>query len=224
MKQFFQHKNRRHIWFHISVLVLLISPQVSAETYTTIKPGVYCADTSALVPIAEELGVSLVQTMRSQTSIILKDRATAIQQLAVVGTSLQLAASRGAAARTALLIDAIIQTEINEGHTKALRWFPLLQTSLLTLPDDATTNAAGDLFGQAQSIMQNDEKGDATELLKQARHMLACDDLNIPLQQAIDAQTLLIEKLIKGENKVTFDDLLEALHNSLSYTIGVLAK
>ncbi len=224
MKQFLPHLNKHPLWFYISILTLLFGQQVSAEPYTLIKPGIYCADTEALIPIAEDLNASLALTMRARAAYIYKDRIAAINQLATAGTGLQLAASRGGAARTMLLIDAIIQEKINEGNTKALTWIPLLQTSLLTLPDNVTTNAAGDLFGQAQNIMQGDEDGNAVEVFKQARHMLACDDLNIPLQQAIDAQTRLMEKLNKGEKKATFNELLDALHNTLRYTVGEIAK
>jgi len=224
MKQLLLHVNKRPLWFYISILTLLFSQQVSAEPYALSKPGIYCANTEALIPIAENLSASLAITMRARAAYIYKDRVTASRQLAAVETSLQLAASHGAAARTMLLIDAIIQAKINEGYTKTLTWIPLLQTSLLTLPDDATSNAAGDLIGQAQSVMQGDEKGNAIGLLKQARHMLACDDLNIPLRQAIDAQIHLVDKLNKGDNKATFDELINALHRALSYTIDKIAK
>jgi hypothetical protein len=170
--------------------------------------------------VAEELSASLELAMRSRAALINKDQATAISELLSTRTTLHLAASRGAAARTILLIDAIIQAKAGENYTQLLAWFPLLQTSLLTLPDDATVNAASDSIGRAEEVMQGDEGGDAITPLKQARHMLACDSLDIPLQQAMQAQDALMKSFGPGTKSSAYDTLRDALRSALVYTLG----
>jgi len=171
--------------------------------------------------IAEELSASLDMAMRSRVALRNKDQAMVIRDLASAGTLLHLSASRGAAARTILLIDAIIQGRVGEDDAQMLAWFPLLQTSLLTLPNDTTVSTAGDWIGRAEDIMQGDRGGDAMKSLREARHMLACDGLDIPLQQAMQAQDKLIKQF--GQNNAVkttaFDGLLDSLRNALVYTL-----
>ena len=103
-----------------------------------------------------------------------------------------------------------------------LSWFPLLHASLLTLPDDATESAAEDLIVGAEEILQGDKAGDPVALLNQARHMLACDGLDIPIQQAMRALDDLLtqtEQGNQGKNNA-YDVLLDALRNALLYTLG----
>ena len=58
--------------------------------------------------IAEELSASLDLVMHSRAALITNDRVKAINTLTSAGTTMKLAASRGAAARSMLLINAII--------------------------------------------------------------------------------------------------------------------
>jgi hypothetical protein len=148
------------------------------------------------------------------------DQATAISDLTSAGTTLHLAASRGAAARTILLIDAIIQAKAGEDYARMLEWFPLLQTSLLTLPHDATLSAVDDLIGRAKDIMQGDVKdSDPMGPLKQARHMLACDGLDIPLQEAMWAQDNLMKVLGRNTKDSAYDILIDSLRQALVYAL-----
>ena len=217
------HTSKRLLWRCIPFLALSLSmPTVAATTAaTSSKPGSYCPAPDILLVAAEELSASLDLTMRSRAALINKNQATAISGLTSAGTTLHLAASRGAAARTILLIDAIMQAKVGEDYAQVLAWFPLLQRSLQTIPDDAAVSAAGDLIGSAEDIMQGDIDGDPMKPLREARHMLACDGLDIPLQEAMQAQDKLMKQL--GQHKPVknsaYDTLLDSLRSALGYTV-----
>jgi hypothetical protein len=212
------------LWAAMCFLTLAFNtPAVSATTPdTSPEPGSYCLKTDVLLVVAEELSASLALTMRSRAAWKNKDHETAIAELSSASTTLHLAASRGAAARTILIIDAIIQARTGDDYAQMLAWFPLLRASLLTLPNNATENAAEDFIAGAEEIMQGDKTGDPVVFLNQARHMLACDDLDIPLQEAMRAMDTLLTQL--GQNKQvnenTYDKLLGALRSALQYALG----
>lgn len=199
-------------------LVLLLSMPISAAEVTA-KPGSYCPGTDILLVVAEELSTSLDFAMRSRAAQVDGDLTQATNTLNSAGTTLHLAASRGAAARTILLIDAIIEAKTGENYAQTLTWFPLLQTSLVTLPDQATVRSANDYIASAQDIMQGDKGGDPIDALKKARHTLACDGLDIPFQAAMQAQEALIKMLDKDTKATAYDTLIESLRNALSYTL-----
>jgi hypothetical protein len=216
------HVSKRLVWPWI--LFLAVSFSMSAKAATTSasspEPGGYCPSTDILLVAAEDLSASLQLAMDSRAALVNKDQTTAMSRLTSTGTSLHLAASRGAAARTILLIDAIIQSKAGEDYASMLTWFPLLQASLQTLPQDATVSAATELVGKASDIMQSDKGGDALDSLKEARHMLACDSLDIPLQAAIVAQQSLLEQLGPYTKISAYDSLIDSLHSALVYTLG----
>lgn len=213
------HTGKRLAWACIPFLALSFSLPAAAAA-TSPKPGNYCPGTDILLVVAEELSTSLNLSMRSRVALTNKDLAGAISKLAAAGTALDLAASRGAAARTIMLIDAIIQARAGEDNVQLLAWFPLLQKSLLTLPNDATTSAAGDLIGRAEDIMQGDKDSDPLAPLREARHMLACDSLDIPLQEAMQAQDNLLKQLDQNTKNNAYDTLRDALRRALAYTLG----
>jgi hypothetical protein len=202
----------------ISFLILLLSMPVSAAE-DVVKPGSYCPDTNILLIVAEELSVSLDFSMRSRQALIENKLVLAADKLHAAGTTLHLAASRGAAARTILLIDAIIGAMNGEDYTQTLTLFPLLQASLLTLQDQATVRSANDNIANAQDIMQGEKKGDPIDALKKARHTLACDGLDIPLQAAMQAQEDLVKVLGQDTKATAYDKLIGALRNALTYTL-----
>ena len=213
--------SKRLLWACIPLLALSFSMSAAAATTagSSPKPGNYCPGTDIRLVVAEELSASLEFSMRSRAALINKDQVTAISELNSARTSLHLAASRGAAARTMLLIDAIIQAGSGEDYAQLLTWFPLLQTSLLTLPNDATVSAAEESISRAEDIMQGDKDGDAMQSLKEARHMLACDGLDIPLQEAMQAQDELMKQLNQNTKNIAYDTLRDALRNALAYTL-----
>jgi hypothetical protein len=218
------HAGKRLLWACIPFLALLsLSMPTAAATYAgSPKLGTYCPGTDTQLVVAEELSASLDLAMRSRAALINSDPATAVSELASAGTTLHLAASRGAASRTTMLIDAIIEAKSGEDYARMLAWFPLLQTSLLTLPDDATVSAANDLIGRAEDIMQRAGNGNPLQLLREARHMLACDGLDIPLQEAMQAQDKLMKQFGQQHpvNNSAYESLLDSLRRALAYTLG----
>jgi hypothetical protein len=220
----FAQAGKRLLWSCIPLLALSFSMPAAAATTadTSPEPGSYCPNTDVLLVVAEELSASLDLTMRSRAALNNKEPATAIRELNFASTALYLAASRGAAARTVLVIDAIIQARSGDDYAQMLAWFPLLHASLLTLPDDATESAAEDFIVGAEEVMQGDKAGDPVTLLNQARHMLACDGLDIPIQDAMSAIDVLLTQLGQGnqEKNNTYDVILDALRNALLFTMG----
>lgn len=215
------YTSNRVFWACIPLLLLLFCTQVTAATTKTLspKPGGYCPGTDILLVTAEELSASLDLTMRSRAAMIDKDYATAISELISARTTLHLAASRGAAARTIQLIDAVLKAKTGDNYDQMLAWFPVLQTNLLTLPNDATVGAADDYIGNAEDIMQGDRNGNPEKLLKDARHMLACNDLDIPLHEAMQAQDNLMKKMSKNTKSTAYDSLLDSLRRALVYAL-----
>jgi hypothetical protein len=213
---------KRPTWACIPFLALSLSMPVAADTGASISPvpGSFCPGTNTLLITAEGLSASLKLTMSSRGALINNDPQKAIRELASAGTTLHLAASSGAAARTIQLIDATMQAKVDEGNHKALAWFPLLHASLLTLLKDATVGAADNLVGQAESMLQGDIEGDPITPLMAARHMLACDGLDIPLQNAIKAQGKLMEQFGEKTKKSDYDSLLNSLRSALAYSLG----
>ena len=139
--------------------------------------------------------------------------------LTAAGTALHLAASRGAAARTILLIDTVMQAMAGTDYKQVLAWFPLLQSSLSTLPDDPTVNAVSGAIGRAEDIIRDIENGDPLKLLREARHLLACDGLDIPLQEAVRAHAELLKQLGPNIKATAYDKLLDSLRSTLDYAM-----
>ena len=203
-------------WIWLPILAASFSLPAAADP----SPGHYCPGTDILLVAAEEISTSLDLAMRSRTALINNDLPTAINDINSSGTALHLATSRGAAARTTLLIDTVIQTKTGDDYPQMLAWFPLLHTSLLTLPDDETVRAAGDLIGRAEDILQGDEEGDPVAPLNNARDMLTCDGLDIPLKDAILAQETLSKQLNPKTKTGDYDKLIDSLRRALAYTLG----
>lgn len=222
MNQQILHSSKHLFRAGITILLISFSIQGTAVTSATTAPesGSYCPGTDILLIVAEELSASLDLVMDSIAALINNDQATAISKLSNAGTTLRLAASRGAAARSILLIDALIQARAGEDYAQMLTWFPLLHTSLSTLPDNTTQTATIDLIDRAEDIMQGGNGGDPLELLNEARHMLACDGLDIPLQEAMKAQDALMNKLKQNTKNSAYDTLLNALRSTLVFALG----
>jgi len=202
------------------LLALSFSMPVAATASPKPEPGNYCPDTVAtLHAVANDLSAGLDLTMRSRSAQINGNPATAVTDLNSVGSTLSLAASHGTAARTSLLIDAIIKAKAAADYARLLTWFPLLHASLQPLGDNAAARAADDLISRAEEIMQGDQEGDPLQLLNEARHMLACDGLDIPLQEAIQARDKLISTFSEHTKANAYDPLLKALHGALAYTL-----
>jgi hypothetical protein len=182
--------------------------------------GALWGSLGGLLLTAKGLSASLGLTMSFSEALINRDPAKAIRELASAGTTLHLAASPGAAARTLQLIDATMKAKVDEGDSKTLAWFPLLHASLLTLLNDATEGAADNLIGQAESMLQGDIEGDPITPLMAARPMLACDGLDIPLHNAIKAQGKLMEQFGQKTEDSDYDSIQNSLRSALAYGLG----
>ncbi len=217
------HANKHRFWKSLPFLALMLCLPVHAATTasTAPTPGSYCPGTEILLVVAEELSVSLDLAMRSKAATLENRPATAVSDLTAAGTTLRLASSRGAAARTVLLIDATLQAKTGADYTQMLSWFPLLQKSLQTLPNDATESAAAAALTRAEDNMQNPKKGNPLTPLREARHLLACDSLDIPLQAAMQAQHDLIRQLGRNDKLKSgaYDRLIDSLRRALSYAL-----
>jgi len=208
-----------------SLLILLISSSplqmVKADTSQP-SPGDYCPAADILLITAEDLSSSLELIMRSRAAQARGDLSEMLNTLNAAGPMLQQATSRGAGARTALLIDSVILARPNESNQQLLTWFPLLRSALLALPDDYAQDTAEEAVGHAEEILQGDRKGDALEQLKKARHFLTCDGLNLPLQAALMEQSRLFFKIQHRSKQVTtkdYDKILESLRNSINFIL-----
>ncbi|HED15333.1 MAG TPA: hypothetical protein ENI64_00730 [Gammaproteobacteria bacterium] len=208
-----------------SLLILLISflplQMVYADT-TGSSPGGYCPSANILLISAEDLSSSLALIMRSRAAQAKGNFTEMASTLIASGATLQQAASRGAGARTAVLIDSIILAKIDEDYDQLLTWFPLLHSAILSLPNDMAQGSAESAVGNAEAIMKEKQTGNPLDQLRKARHFLTCDGLNLPLQEAIDEQSKLV---YKAEHKSTsvvpkdYDKIITSLHNAMTFTL-----
>jgi len=192
--------------FILFTLVLCIpTASVAKENTTQPSPGNYCPSTNILLIIAEDLSSSLAFVMQSRAAQSRGDQAV----------------SRGAGARTALLVNSVILSRVNESNDQLLTWFPLLHSALLTLPDDDARNAADDAIGRAEEVLHDGQNGDPLEQLKKARHFLTCDGLDLPLQAAIKEQARLLSKIQQHKPIVTkdYDKVVDSLHTAIAYVL-----
>ena len=204
----------------MAILFLFLSAPVSANTASDTPVGTYCPGPDILLISAEELSTGLNLILRSQNAFNNKDLETAKSELNSAGTALHLAASRGSSARTNLILDTIIQAKQSEDYSQMLHWFPLLEKSINTMKIDPTVNKAKAIIAQTRSLLEGAKKGDPVNQLMLTRHILACDKLDIPLQQAIQSQNLLLKQLYNKNPKPDYKSLLKAVNKALSFTLS----
>ena len=218
-----QHTSSRLHVYSLLILLSILSPlQIINAASSALTPGKYCPAPGILLISAEDLSSSLDLAMRSRAALERKDRVETLNTLNAVGGILQQAASRGASARTALLIDSVIFARPNEDNEHLLTWFPMLHTALLALPDDAAPRAADDAVSRAEEILQGERKGDVLDELKKARHLLRCDGLDLPLQEAIEEQSRLFFKFQNRSTPLTtkdYEKILESLRSAINFIL-----
>ncbi len=216
------HSTNRYL-YGLLILIISFSPLqvVNADT-TPSTPGGYCPTTDILLISAEDLTSSLALVMRSRSAQAKGNFTEMASTLIAAGATLQQAASRGAGARTALLIDSIILANADDDYKQLLTWFPLLHSSILSLPNDMAQSAADTAVGQAEGILKENQKGNPLEQLRKARHYLTCDGLNLPLQVAISEQTKLVFKAEHKSKSVVakdYDKIIDSLHSAMTFTL-----
>lgn len=212
---------RFHSYILFTLMMCVSTLSVAKTDITQPAPGSYCPETNILLIIAEDLSTSLNFVMQSRAAQTRNNPAEMLRLLNASGTVLNQATSRGAGARTALLINSTILSRVNESNSQLLTWFPLLHSALLTLPYDEARNAADDAVGRAEEILQDGQSGGAMGQLKKARHFLTCDDLSLPLQAAIKEQMHLLSLIHQHKPVVTkdYDKLVDSLRTALAYVL-----
>ncbi len=211
--------------FHSCILLALVLfiPTVSAAKpdATQSSPGNYCPSTTILLIVAEDLSSSLDFVMQSRAAQTRGDQTEMLAMLTAAGVTLKQATSRGAGARTALLISSTILSRVNESNNQLLTWFPLLHSALLTLPYDDARSAADDAIGRAEEILQDGQNGNPLDQLKKARHFLTCDELNLPLQAAIKEQAHLFSQIQQHKPVTTkdYDKIVASLRTAIGYVL-----
>jgi len=215
---------RCSLWVCVSFLLFLPGVVNTAIAAVPVRPGYYCPTSDILLIAAEEISVSINLSLMANSAWLSKEPAVEVSRLISASSSMQLAASRGAASRSMLLINALVEAHQDEDYTQMLKWLPLLQASLLTIPDNDIVKATQQWLNQAEVIMRGKVTGNPLTALKQARHVLACDALDIPLQKAISIQALLLKPEADKNKKVNYDKLLSHLREALSFTLQANKK
>ena len=207
--------------FTLFTLMMCIST-ISKANSAQLLSGGYCPDSKILLIVAEDLSSSLDFVMQSLAAQSRGDQDKMQSALEAASVTLKQATSRGAGARTALLIHSAILSRVNENNKQLLTWFPLIRSALFTLPDDVSRRAASHAIGRAEDILQGDQDGDSLEQLRKARHFLTCDGLDLPLQAAIKGQVLLLSRIQQNKPVVTkdYDKIVDSLRTAMSYALG----
>jgi hypothetical protein len=181
--------------------------------------GSYCPDAGIARVMLEELSVTLDQVMKAGAAVATDDLRTAELALSRAGTALALSTSRGSAARTALLLDAVIASKASEDYLHMLGWFPAVHTALLGLPEDHRVRQAETEVSIAEEILRGDRRGKPLDHLRTARDWLSCDKLVIPLRQADTALVNLQQTLSRGKRPAPED--LAAVTSALGRVLDV---
>lgn len=183
------------------------------------KPGLYCPGQDTLYLILEELTAALHGVTRARESLLdLNDPATAAILLARAGDALALAAGRGSGARVAMLIDAAMAAK-QDGRPKAmLPWLPMLKLALSALPPDDTRAAATAQVATAEAIIQGAAAGDEIQTLVNARQLLVCDPLDIPVRQSLALLLRMQRDVARGASPSgnDFSALIDLLNRAMT--------
>lgn len=201
----------------IALVLFIFATRVYGDSSP--EPGHYCTPLSVNEQILEQLTITLDQVAKAQQAIKNKGGGAATDiALGRAANALMLASTHGGAARTRRLIGAALTAKGSEDYQQLLGWFPLLNTALLTLPDDPEVRSAGTELGLAEDILQGDSKGNALKHLHMAAHYLGCDELDIPLEQANNALTSLFVKIAQGHTAKpsAFDKVLTLLRTAMN--------
>ncbi len=191
------------------------------------KPGTYCPRQGSVFLILEELTVALHSVAQAKENLlVLDDSQTANVLLGRAGTGLALAASRGSGARVATFIDTAMAAK-KDGDPKAmLLWFPTLKRALSGLPAGTTREAAKTQIAAAEAIVHGQAAGDEIRTLLQARQLLVCDPLDIPMQQSLAHLSRLHRNILQGKSPSAddFNALIGLLNRAMDYGLQRLVK
>ncbi|MGD2141441.1 MAG: hypothetical protein PVH25_13670 [Burkholderiales bacterium] len=201
--------------------VYALAAPTTAQTDAQTGPvaGEYCPEARVKAVILEELSLSAAMAAKADKALSEDKLPDAALDLANANAALQLASSRGSAARTTKLIDAAVDSKASENYKLMLGWFPLLQTAIGQLPDNAYTNAAAEAVSRSEAVLQGDRDGDALSELRTARHWLTCDKLEIPVQEAKQGLGRINQALYQREKPkpAIFEEVYKPLRQAIEY-------
>lgn len=187
----------------LSSTALLTAGTAHAAGSPAPAPGGYCPDPAIASARLEELTVALDAVMHAQQAVRTGHGPTAQLALARAAAALKLSSARGAAARTALLFDAVITAKAAEDYAAMLGWFPTLHTAVLGLADDPRVRQADWELSVAEEILRGERSGNGLEHLRKARDLLSCDRLDLPTREAHEALDTLYQLVASGRKPQT---------------------
>lgn len=203
-----------------SVITRAAPDPASADNGTA--PGNYCADAGVNAVMLEELSLGFAMVAKADKAIAEDKLPVAELAITSASTALALGSSRGAAARTTKLIDALIDTKVSEDYKQMLGWYPLLHDAIFHLPANAFTSAADAAISNSEQILRGQRDGNALDELRTAQHWLTCDRLDAPLQEARQALGRLNVALYNRE--IPKPSMFEEVYTPLRQAIEFLFK
>lgn len=205
------------------LLVSTSSPaQPSPAAGNSSEAGLYCPASAITDVMLEELSLAFAELAQADHALADNRFEQANQHLTRAAMALSLASSRGRAAQTAQLIDAVINSKASEDYQQMLAYFPLLRSALLALPENTYTNAADEAISTSEAILDGERQGNALEQLRTARHWLSCDQYSLPATEAAQALSRLQQPLLTG--KQPGSAMFEAAYAPLTRAINAIME
>jgi hypothetical protein len=183
----------------LSVTLLLTATAAHADDAGEAEAGSVCPDPGVVDVLLEELSVTLDRVMSAQEAVRRNDMVEARLALVEAATALRLAFGRGAAARTRLLLDAVMKSKAGEDYSHMLGWFPTLHSAVRGLTGHPHVDQAERQLGIAEDIFKGEREGNGLEHLQAAQDLLGCDKLDLPMRQANETIDGLYQTVVRGE-------------------------
>ena len=218
----------------LSAVTLAASPDatpptgVNAATDSNGLAGKYCPGMASTYLLLEELTVAMEGVAKARESLLVfKDASTAQLLLARADAALASAVGRGSGARVASLINAVLAAK-EEGNAKAsLLWFQNIKLALAGLPIGAARDGALAHVARAEAILQGQAEGDEVHTLLQARQLLECDALHVPMRESLKRLGRIHGEVGRGAKpsgdsfSVLIDHLNRAMHYGLQRLVDL---
>jgi hypothetical protein len=195
---------------------------VNAAVETKDLAGTYCPDMASTYLILEELTVATEGVARARESLLVfNDMPTAQMLLARADAALASAVGRGSGARVATLINALLAAKEEGNAETSLLWFRNIKLALSGLPVDAARDAAFTQIARAEAILQGQAEGDEVQTLLEARRLMECDALHIPMRESLTRLVRIHGEVGRGAkpSSDSFSVLIDHLNRAMSYAL-----
>ena len=195
---------------------------VNAAIHSEGLAGKYCPGMASTYLVLEELTVAMEGVAKARESILVfNDLPTAQMLLARADAALALAAGRGSGARVATLIDALLAAKQEGNAGASLLWFPNIKLALAGLPADAVRDAALTQIARAEAVLQTQAEGDEVQILLQARQLLECDALHVPMRESLNRLARIRGEVGRGAqpSSDSFSALIDQLNGAMNYAL-----